>query len=87
MFANQQALGVPALKQHAAALSLDQAKFDACLDSGKFAANVATDIEAGRQLGVNSTPMLFINGRPVAGAQPFEYFKGVIDEELARTSR
>jgi protein-disulfide isomerase len=87
MFANQQALGVPALKQHAAALSLDTAKFDACLDSGKFAANVEADIEAGRQLGVNSTPMLYINGRPVAGAQPFEYFQGVIEEELARTSR
>lgn len=87
MFANQQALGVPALKQYAVALALDTAKFDACLDSGKFASNVESDLEAGRELGVNSTPMLFINGRPVAGAQPFEYFKGVIDEELARGSR
>jgi len=87
MFANQQALGVPSLKQYAAALSLDTAQFDQCLDSGKFGSNVTADLEAGRALGVTSTPMLFINGRPVVGAQPFDYFKGIIDEELARTSR
>ena len=39
---------------------------------------------AGEALGVGSTPMLYVNGRPVVGAQPFEYFKIVIDEELAR---
>ena len=27
---------------------------------------------------------MYINGRPVIGAQPFEVFKQVIDEELAR---
>jgi protein-disulfide isomerase len=87
LFANQQGLQVPRLKEHAAALGLDTARFDQCLDSGRFASVVQTDIAAGRQLGVNSTPMLFINGRPVAGAQPFEYFRNVIDEELARLGR
>lgn len=84
MFANQQALMVPTLKQHAAALGLDTAKFDQCLDSGKYAQAIADDLKLGEKLGVQSTPTVYINGRPVVGAQPYEYFQSVIDEELAR---
>lgn len=84
IFAQQQAMDVPALKTHAAALSLDTAKFNECLDSGKFAKAITEDMEQGEKLGVQSTPTLFINGRPVVGAQPFEYFQAVINEELAR---
>jgi protein-disulfide isomerase len=84
LFANQQALQVPALKQHAVALGLNAETFDQCLDSGKHAARVAENLKAGEKLGIASTPTLYVNGRPVVGAQPFEYFKGVIDEELAR---
>ena len=84
LFANQQALDVPALKQHAAALGLDVGSFDQCLDSGKHASIVAADLEEGRKLGIESTPTLFVNGRPVIGAQPYEYFVNVIEEELAR---
>ena len=84
MFANQRALQVPALKQTARTLGLDGGVFDQCLDSGKHAANVRADYELGGQMGVNSTPTIYINGRPLVGAQPFEAFKQVIDEELAR---
>ncbi len=35
-------------------------------------------------MGVNSTPTIYINGRAVIGAQPFEVFKSIIDEELAK---
>jgi protein-disulfide isomerase len=31
---------------------------------------------------VSGTPAFFINGRFLSGAQPFEAFKRVIDEEL-----
>ncbi|MCA1585662.1 MAG: thioredoxin domain-containing protein [Acidobacteria bacterium] len=84
LFANQQALAVPALKQHAAALGLDAATFDRCLDSNKYADIVQADLEEGQKLGIQSTPTLYINGRPVVGAQPYEYFVTVIEEELAR---
>ena len=84
MFANQQALDVPQLKESAAALKLDAAKFATCLDSGQYVAAVTTDVQYGTQLGVASTPTVYINGRPVVGAQPYEYFQSVIDEELAR---
>jgi protein-disulfide isomerase len=84
LFANQRALEVPALKQHAVALGLDAAKFDQCLDSSKYADIVKADLDEGQKLGIQSTPTLYINGRPVLGAQPYEYFVSVIEEELAR---
>ena len=84
MFANQQALAVPQLKEHAAALKLDAAKFGTCLDSGQFAAAVNIDLQYGTQLGVSSTPTVYVNGRPVVGAQPYESFQSIIEEELAR---
>ena len=31
----------------------------------------------------SGTPAFFINGRIVSGAQPFDEFKKVIDEEIA----
>lgn len=84
LFANQQLLQVPELKKHAAAIGLEQAAFDQCLDSGKHTANVQADFELGTQMGVGSTPTLYINGRLVTGAQPLPVFESIIDEELAR---
>lgn len=84
MFANQRALEVPQLKQTARSLGINGATFDSCLDSGKYAKLVQSGSELGERMGVNSTPSLYVNGRPVIGAMPFEVFKQVIDEELAR---
>ncbi len=75
---------MPDLKQHAAAVGLDAARFDACLDSHKYAAAVDADIKMGNDAGANGTPAFFINGRMISGAQPFEAFKKIIDEELQR---
>lgn len=85
LFANQGALEVTDLKQTAGSLGLKQADFDQCLDSGKWTAKVQADLAQGEKLGVNSTPTVYVNGRPLIGAQPFEQFKQVIDEELARS--
>ena len=84
MFANQRALEVPALKQTARAIGLNGASFDQCLDSGKWAEAVTAGSELGSKMGVNSTPTLYVNGRAVIGAMPFENFKSIIDEELAK---
>lgn len=45
---------------------------------------VDADIKMGNDAGVNGTPAFFINGRMISGAQPFEAFKKIIDEELER---
>jgi protein-disulfide isomerase len=84
LFANPTKLGVADLKQHAADLGLDATTFNACVDSHKFKAQVDTDMKEGEEVGVNGTPAFFINGRFLSGAQPFEAFKRVIDEELER---
>jgi len=84
LFANQQRLTVPDLKDHAVQVGLDAPRFNACLDSHKYAAAVEADIKAGNDAGVNGTPAFFINGRMISGAQPFDAFKKIIDEELSR---
>ena len=84
LFANQQALQVDALKAHAAAVGLNTTAFNTCLDTAKYSDRVQEHIAAGTRLGVSSTPALFVNGRPVVGAQPYEVFARIIDEELAR---
>lgn len=84
LFANQQALQPDALKQHAVATGLDAAKFNDCLDTAKHGVRVQEQIGVGTNLGIRSTPAVFINGRLVSGAHPFEVFAGIIDEELER---
>lgn len=79
-------LEVPDLKAHAQALSLDPGAFASCLDSGRYAALVDGDLRAGQAYGVSGTPAFFVNGRPLIGAQPFEAFQQVIDDELARAA-
>ena len=84
MFTNQQKLGVADLKAAAAELGLDAQKFNTCLDSGKQAAKWQADVNDGRKYGVSATPTFFINGRIVSGAQPYQNFSEIIDEELGR---
>lgn len=62
LFQRQKALDVPSLKKYASELGLDRARFDAALDRGVYAAEVAQDIEDGEMYGVGSTPTIFING-------------------------
>ena len=64
------------------AVGLDATRFNACVDSHKYASVVEADIRMGNDVGVNGTPAFFINGRMISGAQPFEAFKKIIDEEL-----
>ena len=85
LFGNQQALQPESLKKHAVDTGLDAGKFNECLDSGKYAQRVQTQIGVGAALGVNATPAVFINGRMLAGAQPYQTFAAVIDEELRRS--
>ena len=85
LFANQQLLEPNDLKQHAADLGLEPKAFNSCLDTSKYGERVRDGVAAGSRLGVNSTPMIYINGRALSGAQPYEVFAGVIDEELSKS--
>ena len=71
------------LKQTAVTLGLNAAQFNKCVDDRKYQSIVETDAKAGVEAGVNGTPAFFINGRLLTGAQPFEAFKRIIDDEIA----
>jgi protein-disulfide isomerase len=94
LFANQKALGVKDLPQHAQALGLDEPRFQQCLDSGKYVARIRKDLADGQKAGVTGTPGFFLgvtdpNGtdiksaRVLKGAQAYGAFQVAIDSLLA----
>ena len=85
LFRSQKSLEKKDLKEYAADLKLDTAKFNTCLDSEKYKDEVSKDIEEGTGLGVRGTPTFYINGRALSGALPLEEFENVINEELSKT--
>jgi protein-disulfide isomerase len=84
LFRNQSALEVNKLKQYATELGLDRARFDAALDSSKFAEKVERDVLDGEKLGVNGTPTFYINGKRVSD-RSYEALKATIDAALKAT--
>jgi len=71
------------LQKIASDVGLDRKKFDACLDKGEFKQAVEVELIEGEAVGIDGTPAFFINGRRLSGAQPFEKFQEIIEEELA----
>lgn len=84
LFAAQRDLNRAAYDRYAQELGLDMKKFAAALDTGKFRDFVEADNRAAGSVGASGTPAFFINGKLISGAQPFDNFKRVIDEELKR---
>jgi protein-disulfide isomerase len=84
MFENQRQLGVDQLKAKAGELGLNAEQFAACLDGGRYAKQVAEELAEGSRNGVSGTPAMFVNGRFLSGAVPFETLAGLIDDELRR---
>ncbi|MFN2493438.1 MAG: DsbA family protein [Pyrinomonadaceae bacterium] len=85
LFQRQNALDTPSLKKYASELGLDRARFDAALDSGKYAAEVKHDIDDGQMYGVESTPTIFVNGMALR-ALSSEALRAAIDRGLTATS-
>jgi protein-disulfide isomerase len=84
LFAQSPKLAAEDLRRYAGEVGLDVTKFDGCLAAGTHKAAVQRDVEEGNQLGITGTPAFFVNGRPLSGAQSFEAFARVIDDELTR---
>ena len=83
LFSYEFDLGKEAYLNYARELELDMSSFTVCLESDRYAEEVSADISYAVDLGVQSTPTFFINGLYVVGAQPYETFKKLIDQELA----
>lgn len=87
LFQNQGALAFTAakLKRYARELGLKEPTFNQCLGSGKYEDKIEGETAVAAFLGARGTPAFFVNGRLLAGAQPFEVFQAVMGEELKRS--
>ena len=80
-----------AYNQFARELGLDVTQFEECMTSHKYEqfiiddANYASSLPADSngEAAVGGTPTFFINGHRLGGAYPIEYFREIIDAELA----
>lgn len=81
-------LNLDDLPKLAAQIGLDQGKFKACLDSGKYVAYVENDYQSGIKAGITGTPGNILldtkTGKtiPIPGAVPYETLKSSIDSLL-----
>ena len=67
-----------------AQLGLDSSKVRSAIREKKHAKEIDADVELADDVQATGTPHFFINGRRMVGAQPFEKFQKIIDEELKK---
>jgi protein-disulfide isomerase len=84
LFANQKDLSRAALLAHARKLGLDMQKFEAGLASMPAKQRVVAEMNEAEAIGITGTPGFLINGRFLGGAQPFEAFAKLINQELQK---
>jgi len=84
IFANQRQLDDATYVKYAEELELDVPKFKADMKSAQVKQKIDADMAQASKLGVTGTPAFFVNGRFLSGAQPFDSFKRLIDQELAK---
>jgi len=63
---------------------LDAAKMRSALESHRHKTRIEADQYLADDLNASGTPVFFVNGRRIAGAQPIDVFDKVIEQELQR---
>ena len=81
--ANRSTLNDERLVSLAIEIGLDTDTFSQCLTSDKYANIVKQETLTIQSLGARGTPAFLLNGIPIVGAQPFEEFEKLIEEQLA----
>jgi protein-disulfide isomerase len=81
LFEHQRELSPEKIRELAAELKLDMAKFDADFASPEIDARIARDRKHGEALEIQGTPSLFVNGRPFREA--IQNLPKYVKEELA----
>jgi protein-disulfide isomerase len=81
---NQKKLAREDIETYAKEIGLDIARFIQAIDAQTHQPRIEKDLAMAEQLNARGTPTFFINGRKLVGAQSFEAFKAVIDDELSR---
>lgn len=68
-------------------VGLDVARFTKDLDTNAHKSEIDLETKEAMNIGATGTPASFVNGRYLSGAQPYESFKKLVDEELAKTKK
>jgi protein-disulfide isomerase len=84
LFDSSPALDQAALERAGAAAGLDVPRLRTALAQKTHEPRIRRDQQLVTGLGATGTPAFFINGRKLSGAQPFESFKAVVEEELKK---
>jgi protein-disulfide isomerase len=87
LFESAPALDRAALEAAAQKVGLDLAAFRRALDEQRHLARVKRDQALAASLGATGTPSFFVNGRKLVGAQPYDRFQQLVDEELAKAEK
>jgi protein-disulfide isomerase len=82
VFTGTEQLNDQSIQTYATAIQLDMGSFNQCLSSRKYKSEVEADFSYAAALGVQSTPTFFVNGLAVIGAQPYQVFSSLIEQEL-----
>ena len=75
---NDNYLSPEGVTETAVEIGLDEAAFDACVSSGKYASIIQDNIDAAQKAGVSATPTFFINDVKLEGNNPLENFANFI---------
>lgn len=87
IFANQDKLSADFIKKTAKDLGIDVDKAEKDAESQVVKDKIAADMEEAKKLGFSGTPGFLLNGVPVRGAYPVEYFEDIIKKlEAAKTN-
>jgi predicted DsbA family dithiol-disulfide isomerase len=73
------------LLETAKEVGLDVDRFTKDLDNHTYKVAIDEMTAEAMRVGAGGTPASFINGLFLSGAQPYETFKKLVDEELAKT--
>ena len=84
LFADRAGLDDAGLVASARAVGLDLRAFESARTGPSTAAALERAAALATSLGANGTPTFFVNGRRMLGARPYDTFRALIDEELAR---
>lgn len=63
-------------------LDLDTTAFGECLSSGRYANQIRQESLSVQSMGIRGTPAFLVNSVFVSGAQPYEVFQQIIEEQL-----
>ncbi|TNE47655.1 MAG: hypothetical protein EP343_19045 [Deltaproteobacteria bacterium] len=82
LFQNTKNLNAKTFDKIAQEVGLDMDRFRKEMNEGKYREAVQADRRLANKVGATSTPIFFINGHPLLGAQPFFRFRLAIDAAL-----